>query len=310
VRTNVEEVTHMMELRNILVPVDFSESAKEAAAHASFLAGQTGANVHLLHVVELGTTLADEIPEDVYETERERAYERLTATLWRNGDARTGELTVRPASREMHTVDVILEQAEATSADVIVMGTHGRRGLRRMVLGSVAEEVSRRALCPVMLIREPEESCPLPEVSKILVPLDFSDYSESAIDAARTFARIHDAGLWLLNVVEIGHYPHYGVTADPVHVFEQNLLNAANDRLQAYVDELREDGFRAHAAALSGRAGEAIVRYASTEAVDLVVLASHGRTGAERFLLGSVAERVIRTADCPVCVVRVAPVPA
>lgn len=142
--------------RNILVPVDFSDSSEHALDYAVELAGKLDAKVHLLNVIgipalgvpELGLALAAPVIDDVVKG-NQAALDKLADS--RRKLASIGEVTLRVGDAR----DLILQVCEEIHADLIVMGTHGRRGVMRALLGSVAENVVRTAPCPVLTIRAP-----------------------------------------------------------------------------------------------------------------------------------------------------------
>jgi universal stress protein A len=133
--------------KNILVPIDFSQASERALDYACALAGKLGAKVHCVNVMGAG------LPQ-LSMTLNEAMHAEHLATLQQYAVARSpftsiGELVVKNGDPR----DVILEVIEQLHVDLVVMGTHGRRGISRMILGSVAEDVSRRSPCPVLLVR-------------------------------------------------------------------------------------------------------------------------------------------------------------
>jgi nucleotide-binding universal stress UspA family protein len=144
--------------RNILVPVDFSDTAERALDYAVMLANRLDAKVHLLNVIgvpalgvpELGVALTASVIDSVVRTNQD-ALDKLAAS--RRNAAQIGEVMLRTGDAR----DVILKTADEVSADMIVMGTHGRRGVRRALMGSVAESVVRTAKCPVLTIHTHRE---------------------------------------------------------------------------------------------------------------------------------------------------------
>ncbi|MDB4954972.1 MAG: Universal stress protein UspA [Myxococcales bacterium] len=145
--------------KNILVPVDFSEASEAALDYAVVLAARLDAKLHLLHVVtfpvlgvpEAGITLTPSVIEDLM-TESQSALQKLADA--RRNSAKIGEVMLRTGDPR----EVIHWVAEEISADLIVMSTHGRRGIRRLLLGSVTESVVRTASCPVLTLRVPKPS--------------------------------------------------------------------------------------------------------------------------------------------------------
>lgn len=196
----------------------------------------------------------------------------------------------------------ILQYADECRPDLIVLGTHGHRGFRRLVLGSVAEEVVRHARCPVLTLRESEDGARPSVPESILVPVDFSESGEVGLDLARELAKDFDASLELLHVVEVYAYPtFYG----PVISAEASakMAQIGRERLVELAEDLRADGIRVECVVRSGRAASEILDFAMKDGSDLIVIASHGLTGLDRMLIGSTAAEVVRSAEMPVLVV-------
>ena len=186
--------------------------------------------------------------------------------------------------------------------NVSKLGTHGRRGVRRMLLGSVTEEVVRKAACPVFTVQAEAEQAPGQAVHRILVPVDFSEASEMALLHATEIAQTYGADVHLLHVVEEVLYPSaYGV--DPPSMSSQNVVGRVENALGKMARE--EIGYeQVQVSATVGYAPLTILDYVEENEIDLVVIATHGRSGLDRVLLGSVAERVIRQSPVPVFVVK------
>jgi nucleotide-binding universal stress UspA family protein len=290
----------MLSIRRILWPTDFSTGAARAFPHAAALASWHEAELHVLNVKEDGAS-ADEdrsfpIPHDT-----------LQDLLAPEGDppqhVDLGALTIAQEQREDESPpDAIVSYADDRDIDVIVAGTHGRRGLQRLLIGSVAEEVLRTASCPVLTVRGEEERAADGSVRNILVPVDFSEASMEALRHAKELALTYGAQMTLLHAVEEVVYPSaYGI--EPTNMpgpqvidrVEQNLAELARTEL-GYEHVVVE--------ANVGYAPSTILDYANGHDIDLVVIATHGRTGLERMLLGSVAERVVRRSPAPVFVVK------
>jgi nucleotide-binding universal stress UspA family protein len=199
-------------------------------------------------------------------------------------------------------VERILAYAEDQDIDLLVMSTHGRRGLSRALLGSVTEAVVRRAPCPVFVVRSGEPTPQQHAIRRILVPVDFSDASKEAVLHAREIAQTYGAEIELLHVVEEVIYPSaYGI--GDAYFPTQNVLQKVEATLG---DMAREEIGYEHVSisAVVGYAPLSIIDYAEKNEIDLIVIATHGRAGFDRLLMGSVAERVLRRAPVPVLVVK------
>jgi nucleotide-binding universal stress UspA family protein len=255
----------MIAVERILVAHDFTKNAAAALTKAVTLAGILDATCDVLHVVERSGIDAGDQPPVGFAVE------------YRHGLPH----------------EEIVRYAAERSIDLIVMGTHGRRGLAHALLGSVAEKVVRTAPCPVLTIRERSR----PVAATILVATDFGPASEEALDYGRTLAHLCGASLQLLHVAD--NYFMRPIVSDP-HV----LIAAARERLRAQLtgDDRRTLGALA-ILDLSDHPAEAIVDYAKNANIDLIVMGTHGRQTLNRFLVGSVAEQVVRTAPCNVLTV-------
>ncbi|HEX7837412.1 MAG TPA: universal stress protein [Kofleriaceae bacterium] len=184
--------------------------------------------------------------------------------------------------------------------DLVVMGTHGRTGLSRILLGSVAEQVVRHAPCPVLTVRDRGEAGTFQHV---LCPVDFSDSSRRAVELAGSIAAPGGAGIALLHVLELP-VAYSGELKIPGLV--EDLDRRAAGMLERWAAELRAKvSVPVVARSRIGRPGAQILAAQDGDpSFDLVVMGGHGRTGLPRLLLGSVAEQVIRHASCPVLVAR------
>jgi len=288
-----------MQIRKILFPTDFSECAEYAFEQAAYLADQYGAELHVLHVRE---TREQEIIPRINLSEDE-VLEQLQGRI--SDD--------RPAAKDPHVHLVrtevkrvsasvgILEYADEHTIDMIVMGTHGRRGISRLLVGSVTEEVVRLATCPVLTVRH-NDCQSRGEIQRVLVPIDFSRRSERALQRAADLAQSYRAELVLLHVVEEVALPGvYGL--DPVPVTTPEVIERAQSTLDGLIHQY-VSSVPARAEVVAGHAARDILDFAEQEHIDLIVIATHGRTGIEHLLLGSVAEKVVRLAPCPVCTMR------
>lgn len=280
----------------ILVPTDFSRASDAALAHARTLAGDTGATVHRLHVVDnafLATVLAD--PRD-YET---AAYEKLQQ---RSGES-SGDLLV--VERSEAPADVITRYARRHNIELIVMGTHGRGRVAHVLLGSVAEKVARTAPCPVLTMRETLRTPA--RRPRLLVPTDFSPCSDAALGCAKRMAAKMRGSVCMLHVIE---HPPTGVTFGSELCAPESLQARQDQTENARVELGRRMLADSHSRIaitgdiVFGASAAMISAYAADHAFDMIVMGTHGRSGIAHLLMGSVAESVIRTARCPVLTVK------
>jgi nucleotide-binding universal stress UspA family protein len=302
----------------ILAPVDFSGASDAALRRALDLARRTGAELHVLHAVpgpypdERATF--DDLSEDdrtFYRWVWHHADDELTtllAGITPNGTPLKRVLTGGPPSH------VVLDYAEQEGIDLVVMGTHGRRGLRRVVLGSVAEDVLHRTDLPVLVV---PEAAPRRTPRRVLAPTDFSLTSRLALPLAAEFAALYGADLDLLHVLEPIRFAEIIAGTQLAAGLLPELRDEAERHLAALTDSPAlaetlsdpeapiEGGVPARTGyhIAEGRAAEAIAATARAQGADVLVMAKRGLHGVEQPLLGSVTERVCRLAPCSVLVV-------
>lgn len=297
----------MLQIEKILFPTDFSDCAHHAFPHTLHFARTFKAEVHLLHAVVLHETdpgnAAQPLPdvEGLYQVLAEQADSQLASAVAKHGD---GVRFRHAQMRSISAAGAILEYAAGQAIDLITMGTHGRRGLRRLLLGSVAEEVVRLAPCPVLTVPERTERPTPGQVERILVPVDFSEHARLALTYAKQLAGLYGARLHLLHVIDQVVYPDfYPPVVPPVGPAGDELRRRSEQRLKELLAQVPHPNADTHVG--SGRASPEIVRFAEELSVDLIVVASHGLTGIRHMLLGSVTEQVVRGAPCPVFTVKV-----
>ncbi len=185
------------------------------------------------------------------------------------------------------------------------MGTHGRRGIGHLFLGSVAEEVVRLSPVPVFTIRETERPKPIKNFEKILVPIDFSEHSKTALAHAKSIAESYNASLQLLHVIEEPVHPALSI-AGKSSIFDivPDLKADCRKRIEKMIRETKGHDIKSEIFIIVGKASTDIIRFADENNTDLIVIATHGLTGIEHLLMGSVAEKVVRMSSCPVFTVK------
>jgi nucleotide-binding universal stress UspA family protein len=277
----------------LLVPTDGSDVAEAAGDAAIALARRFDAELHALHVLEMG-----ELPPGFEDEEAgdfaHRGEEAATALAERAAAAGVESASaVLESNQQIH--EAILSYAEDHGVDCIVMGTYGRTGIDRFVLGSVAEQTLRESPVPVVTVHE--DTVIDADFESILVPTDGSDSAEAAVDQAIELASADDAALHVVYVVDTGvvwDETGAGTVLDALEGAGQRALDSVVERARAAGVSTVE------ASVLNGVPHRAIDEYATERDVDLVVMGTHGRTGVDRYLLGSVTERVVRLTDVPV----------
>jgi len=293
----------MLRMRSILFPTDFSPCAERAYTHAVHLARRLGAKLHVLSVVyhedDAETSPMSFLPLGSDELAAQLGLESSTLP---EGDDSLEVINAQLQSTSAWRT--ILEYVDDHKIDLVVMGTHGRHGLDRLLLGSVAEQVVRRAPCPVLTVRQEH---PVPRrpgaIPEIVVPVDFSPFSRPTLKYAVDLARHYGAKLALVHVVEQVNLPNvYGI--DPIPVVAPDLQARSLQALEALAADEIPPSQPFDCTVLIGHAGHDIVEFADDRDSDMIVIATHGLTGLKRLLMGSVTEQVVRAAACPVFTVR------
>jgi len=297
--------------RSLLVPLDGSPFAEQALPLALAIAARSGALVQLalVHhpVPALATAL--EVPEIEAQLDQEaRAREQSYLSGIVERARTTANVPVTSAVLEGPVADALEEQATITGADLIVLTTHGRGPLSRFWLGSVADQLMRRIHIPILLVRPQGEPLPEPRFDRILLALDGSPFAEQAIPAAVALGKPFGASYVLFMAVEPPvpvADPSGLVVMPPVPDSEEKRREAALAYLDGVARRLRAEGLEVTTRVSSeGAAAQAILAEAERLPADLVALASHGAGGFARFVIGSVADKVIRGSVHPTLVVR------
>ncbi|WP_225336327.1 universal stress protein [Halomicrobium urmianum] len=277
----------------ILVPTDGSEPATAAVESALALADRFDASLRAINVVEFAD-LSDEVAGETSSHVAERATPILESITERAADRGI------PVSTEIvETTDAvhraIVDDAADHDADLIVMGTHGRTGLDRIALGSVAERTLR--VSPVPVVTVSEDASVDPDLDSVLVPTDGSEGADAAADHGIALCEATGAALHVVHVVDLTPIWGSAESAAILDALEESGRRAVDDVIRrTQAADLRST----EASVLSGTPARSIVDYAADHDVDLIVMGTHGRTGLDRYLLGSVAEHVVRLADRPV----------
>jgi len=294
----------MLRIERILCPTDFSEFSEKAYDYALSLARHYGSEVLLQHVVRPLTLGYPEyaIPDSVdefYGELRGHAEEQLREfAKVRAQDGAHSRVIVD----EGVVTDCILALAKEQAVDLIVMGTHGRRGFERLALGSVTEKVLRKAPCPVLVVRKPAHDFVVPakgvesvQLRKILFCSDFSECSDRALLYALSLATEYKAELALLHVLE-----HPPASSDLPAETER-----IRRRLEDSIPEEARNCCKIQSFVHTGKPHEEIVRVAQEVQAELVVVGVRGRNALDLALFGSTTHRVIQLGTSPVLAVHI-----
>jgi len=293
-----------MMIKKILCAIDRSPSSLQAFGYALALARWQSARLNLLEVIEEASPpgvnrapTSDGVPNETRTTLERDLRRVLTAR-------RASDVKVEISLRNGNVVQEILAQAKTSRPDLMVIGSHGRGGIQRLVLGSVAEKVLRLATCPVLTVRRGvrlvrRSRSPF---ATILCPTDFSAAANKAVAYAKRLAQEADAKLILMTAVE---WP-FGdeVTSGAVAELQKSIASNASDALTRLLPRPASNGPRAQAIVAVGKASAAIVKVARARSVDLIVMGVSGRGALDVAILGSTTHHVIREGAWPVLTVR------
>ena len=300
----------MIDLKKILYPTDFGESAEEALRYAAMLASQYDAKLIMMHVVSLFSNGPSKAEEQISEMEQyaekfadqihQQAEEIIDRTIEDESHEhlKMKKLIVRGFSPNQEVIRVCEEE----DIDLVVMGTYGRGGVSHMLFGSTAEQVVRTANCPVLTVRHhAPHKFDFQRIRSILFPTDFSEYSKKALPYAISFAESYGADLHVLHVFEQRIHPAFYIMdkSSPFDL-DQGLRGRALDALDEFVYHELRDKINFKCEVTNGKPFVEIINYARDKEIDLIVIATHGLTGLEYMVIGSTTERVVRKAPCPV----------
>jgi nucleotide-binding universal stress UspA family protein len=283
-------------IHHVLVPLDGSPFAERALPFALAVARRSGAFLDLVrvHVVyAMQPTASSWLPYDAELEQESRQLEQDYLDEVAGRVAAAGGTGVTRGVADGLSVDGILSRAHEQSADLIVMTTHGAGPISRAFLGSTADELVRRSPTPLLLIQPQEVPVGLggePSLSRLLIPLDGSALAEQILGPAADLARLTGASVTLLHVNEPAR---------------RSGAAQARPYLEGVAERLRRQGLKVQTFVVSdSRVVPAILGAARAADCDLIALATHGRGGLRRLLLGSVADKILRAAACPLLVLR------
>lgn len=291
----------------ILMPTDLSASARGALQYAAAMAEAHRAELHILHVL----TVHDYDPVSARQAlaELQEALETIEADMAHRVDSEAEDpkqrgVTVRSATvRSVSAFDAILGYAEANGIDQIVMGTHGRTGLKYVLLGSVTERTVRHAQVPVLVVKEGQhdfvDDRGRISLRRIMYCTDLSEASRLAAPRALHEARAHGAELMVCHVLSA---PGPGYSADGTAAVPEEVESRAIEAVRTEAEALFGTGYTLHVEVTDRPVARALADVAQKADADLIVMSSQGRQGIQEQLIGSVAERLVRLAPCPICI--------
>ena len=289
-----------------VVPVDRRNASTEALAYAEALA-RPGDEILVLHAVPLSDINPVVIPKSVSVTslreqvlaDAEQDLRAIAATL----EPQEG-VSVRVLALDGKPAEAIVEHAPSIDTSMIIMASHGRGVLGRLTFGSVADRVARTSHAPVLLVRLAKEHHDMAPMTRLVVPLDGSSRSQQVVSHAIKLARRLDASILLVSVTEIDRLSSIYGSALSAAAYAEISNDAETDvlrMLEGVAQQIEAEGINVEIRVMAGAVAAGIE--AATRPGDVIVMTSHGRGGVRRWIIGSVAEQLGRTAEVPVMLV-------
>ena len=303
-----------LNLNSILVPIDFSNASNKLLRYASLIAKKFHSTLTLLYVAEPVSPpdMANSFPSMFSTKDLIKMWKARLEGMAKRNHLEFSNLEVRLGN----AFQGIVQAADELEADLIMMASSGRGGFKRALLGTTTERVIRHATCPVLVIPKAARAhLRKIKLRKLLVPIDFSDCSKLALKYAGPLARQGDGAISLLHVMAPVIYRgegdaaiyFYGRSAVDYMGIEDQMRRGYASKLRAVAKLGVCKGIPVASNVRVGSPAIEILQVARTSKTDLILMSSHGRTGFPHVFLGSVAEKVIRGAHCPVLVVKEAP---
>jgi nucleotide-binding universal stress UspA family protein len=294
----------------VLLTLDGTPLAEQALVYAVSIARRAGASLHIATVKQFPSSLLPELPVQASVGEVEVDYLDEVATRVR--DAGVSDVSVR-VLEGLDVAATLLAHRKEVDAGLTVMSTHGRGPVRRAWMGSVADRYVRASRAPVFVVRAVEDQEPEKDLSvdvsfsRVLVPLDGSAESEAALEPATQLGRLSDAAYVLLRLSLAPHALGSPWLPAAVEATEEEIESArveAESELEGAAGQLRGMGFEVEViSSFVEHIAQGILEWVEDTGADVIVMATHGRGGVRRLALGSVTDKVVRAAACPVLVV-------
>jgi len=295
----------------VLIPLDGSKTAEKVLPYARSLASKLKVPVELMGVIDIAEMAAHISAEharylDKMIEEAERASQDY---LKRIANTFPG-LSVACALDKGRAAEAIIEKAAADKGTLITMATHGRSGMNRWVLGSVAEKVLRATSNPLLLVRAADQAVSGEEarLTSVIVPLDGSELAESVLPAVTELAKKLDLEIILFRAFNIPYGIYAGADGYYAINFDQliaEIKEEANTYLEKKTEELKRKGVeKVSSLTKEGLSADEIISFGRQTPDNLIAMCTHGRSGVKRWVLGSVTETVVRHCGDPVLVIR------
>lgn len=293
--------TRMHSIERIVVPVDLSELSRPAVARAIALAKQFEASLHFVHAAQLSSLTVPPL-FSVEQRSSETGRETVSCALRDLRERAEAEgLSATSECRETDAVAAVREAVDQTHADLVVMATHGYSGFRHFLFGSVAEWMLRGVPCPVWVVKEEEAQAADP-IRKILWATDFSAHAERAGELGVILAEAFGAELEAIHAYDVPpDILPYAIRMPPD--FETELQVRARELIEQAAAKISKGQGAVGTHLGRGSPPTVIAEQAVQRGAQVIVMGTRGHTGFAHLLLGSVAERTLRLAQCSVVVV-------
>lgn len=293
-----------IQLKNILCATDFSDFSNHTIHYGAALAKKFGAKLYVCHVISPPTASFDGEAilgiEDLQNRITESAHRQYKKLI--NGL----KIDSEPLITTGHVSDQIADIAQSKEVNLVILATHGRSGLKRLILGSVTERLMRTLHCPVLVVRSPEHEFISPAdqeitLQRILIGCDFSPDSDLAFQYGLALAQEFQSELHLIHVIMPPVYKElFKSTVESRDEFQKDLRNQLTEKLTKMVPDNARTWCTPKIDLLAGQPHEEIIKYAVVHTVDLIILGIRGHSLIETLFVGSTTDRVIRGAPCPV----------
>ena len=301
-----------LSIQNIVVPIDFSKMSMQAIQIAKQLARRFGASIHLAHVRQHNYAADFMAPVPPMVPFSTMPYEQNgEQTVLKELKKVASECGVSSASCDVLSgappFDEICRLAHTIAADLVVMPTHGRTGLKHVFLGSTAERIVQHSSCPVLVTRGnalQANNGSRFRIKTIVVPVDFSSCSREGLRYAIAFANEFGAKIILLHATYLGYvYSSEGTAIYDIPSLQKAARKTAERKMRELIRSVNFGDVKFETAFTEGSPVIDICAFAKDHDVDLIITATHGFTGFTHVLIGSIAEQVVRHAPCSVLVV-------
>ena len=283
-------------LRKILIPLDGSKTAETVLPYIRYLASQFDSKIEVLGV-GIGN--------------KNRRVNRLLNEYIDNTVSNLNAEKIETEAVVIYgsAADKILNYSKQNDIDLIIMATHGRSGVKRWWMGSVAEKIISQSITPILLIpskkKKVTQTKKITSIDRILIPLDGSNIGQAALDHIELIARETGAAINLIQVISTSGSMEASLLGNANwDSFFKAMRKAASDYLESLVGELKGHGISAKYDILIGNPAAEIIEYAKKNKADLIAMSTHGRTGLARWVLGSTADKVLHGAGMPMWLVR------